>query len=104
MSTWLRIIVSKIFALFVSGRLDQDFEQELEAHLSMLTDTLVREGMTPEEAIYAARRQFGGITQIKQELVESRGIPQLEHVFHDLVYALRIMRKNPAFVVTTVLT
>ena len=104
MPAWLRIIVSKISALFVSRRLDQDFQQELEAHLSLLADKFVREGMPPEEAIYAARRQFGAIAQIKQERVESRGIPQLERVFHDLVYAVRIMRRNPAFAVTAVLT
>jgi putative ABC transport system permease protein len=104
MPTWIRIIVSKLSALFVSRRLDEDFNQELEAHLSLLVDKFVREGMPPEEAIYAARRQFGGITQVKHERAEGRGVAQLERVFHDLVYASRIMRKSPAFTATAVLT
>ncbi len=104
MPAWLRIVASRISALFVSRQLDRDFDQELETHLSLLADKFVREGMPREEAIYAARRQLGGIAQIKQERAETRGIPQLERVFHDFIYAWRIMRRSPAFALTAVLT
>jgi len=51
--------VAKVRTLFAGRRADREFDQELEAHISLLSDRYVREGMTPDEARYAALRQFG---------------------------------------------
>src|SRR5216683_979647 len=104
MLTRLRVAVSRVFALFAGRRLDQDFDRELAIHLSMLAEKFVRDGMSPDDAMCAARRQFGGITQVKLERIENRGIPPVERLLQDVLYALRAMRKNPAFAVTVVLT
>ena len=40
-------------------RPDEDFRQEIEAHIALETDRLIEEGMTPAAAREAARRRFG---------------------------------------------
>src|SRR4030081_3201133 len=100
MFAWLRIAGSRVSAFFAARRLNREFDHELEIHLSMLTDKFVREGMPREEAMYAARRQFGGITQVKQDRVERRGLPHVDAFFQDVRYALRTLYKAPAFSAT----
>jgi putative ABC transport system permease protein len=104
MPTWLRILASKSFAFFSRTRLDRDFDREVAVHISLLTEKFIREGMTQEEAACAARRQFGGVAQIKENIAENRGLPAMERLFRDMLYALRTLQKNPAFCVTAVLT
>src|SRR5579863_6516419 len=104
MFAWLRSALSRIAATFLSHRPDPDFDEEIETHVSMLVGKFVREGMSPEEAIYAARRQFGGITRVKEERADNRSIPHVQQVLHDGAYALRTIRKNPAFAATCALT
>ena len=54
MFEWLRILASKIRALLSKRRLDEDFAEELQTHLAILTDENVGRGMTLEEASRAA--------------------------------------------------
>ena len=99
----LRVWISRVFALFVRGRLNRKFDEELETHLSLLTEKFIREGMARNDASYAARRQFGGITQVRQERHESQSLPLLETLFQDLRLAIRMFLRSPGFTATVVL-
>jgi len=46
---------------------------EMAAHLEMQEATNRAAGMSPEEAHYAAQRQFGGVDQIKETCRDQRG-------------------------------
>jgi putative ABC transport system permease protein len=52
----------------------------------------------------ADRRQFGGSAQVKQEHSEESGFMRLEFFLKDVRYALRALRNNRAFSLTTILT
>jgi hypothetical protein len=43
-------------------RSEEDFHQEIKAHLEIEADRLVEQGMNRDEAMAAARRAFGNVT------------------------------------------
>lgn len=54
------------------SKIDRDFDDEVEAHLAEATDEHLARGLSPQEARYAALREFGGVTQVKQVHREMR--------------------------------
>src|SRR6266566_8696303 len=83
--------------LFSSRRVELDLDQEVHAHLEMLTDENIRAGMPPEEAQRAARIELGGIEQVKEQVREERIGNWLHSVIFDCRYGVRQLRKNPGF-------
>jgi hypothetical protein len=61
-------------------------------------------GMSPEEALRAARRQFGNPTLVGEKLYAFSGFGWLDGLTQDLVYALRGLRRNPGVSLTAILT
>ncbi|MEO7413503.1 MAG: ABC transporter permease [Opitutaceae bacterium] len=94
----------KFHAVFHRKKLDADMAEEMRAHLDLQTHSNRASGMSPEEAHYAARRQFGGLDQIKEVAREQRGWLWLEDFFSDLRYAVRTLIKHRGFTVAAVLT
>src|SRR5881628_635142 len=98
----LRVLLSRVRATLRRSRLDDELDDELREHLAMLQERFVRNGMDPSEAFYAARRQFGGVTQVKEALMERSALPNMRSVFADLRYAFRVMFRTPSFAVAVV--
>jgi putative ABC transport system permease protein len=90
----LRIFVSRLLGIFAVRRRDDSFDTELGNHLELLTEENVRRGMSPQEARYAARREFGGLEQTKQAYREQRGLPFLDTLLQDLHFGLRLLSKD----------
>jgi hypothetical protein len=47
---------------------------EIEAHLDLLADDHVRRSLSLAEASAAARREFGGVDQVKEVCRDARGL------------------------------
>jgi hypothetical protein len=62
----IRAVVSRIASLFRRRQQDADLDDEIRAHLDLLAAEYERRGMTPGQARFAARREFGGVQQMKE--------------------------------------
>jgi putative ABC transport system permease protein len=101
---YLRTLATRLRIVFGDRKADQEFDDEIRAHLELLIERYVRQGMSRDEAASAARRQFGNITLLKEANREMRGMSFIETVFQDLRYGLWMLRRNPGFTLVAVLT
>ena len=99
--TPLRVLLSRLLG---KGRNPAELESEIAAHLSLLAADYQRRGLSPADALAAARRHFGPITQLHETYRAQRRLPFLDSFAQDLTYALRQLRRNPGFAAAAVLT
>src|SRR5687768_15543834 len=85
-------------------RTDDDFRDEIEAHVALEADQLMADGLTRDEAGAKARRTLGNTTQIRERFYESRRLMWLEDVYQDARYTLRSLRRSPGFAAVAILT
>ena len=69
--------------------------EEMRLHLEMQAERNVAEGMSAEEARFAARRAFGGVEQIKEQCREQRNWIWLDHLVRDVRHSSRVIFKAP---------
>ena len=101
---FIRILASRIRALWSGQRLDDDLDEELRTHIAFATEENLKGGMTEQQARTAALKEFGGMTQTKESYRVVRGLPVLETLANDLRFGLRQLVKAPAFALTAILT
>jgi len=81
---FLRILWLRFCALFRKQRLDADMNKEMRSHVEMQTQENIESGMAPDEARYAALRQFGWGESLKETCRDERGVRWIEDFFQDL--------------------
>ncbi len=97
-------LIRRVKALFQSGKLDAEIEDELRFHIGMRTQANVRDGMQPEQAERDARRRFGNSTVLKEETREMDLAMWCETTIQDVRFAWRTLRKNRAVTLVALLT
>ncbi len=92
----------RLLALFRRGRLERELENEILAHLELAERDALARGLPAEEARRAARLNFGGIDQMKEEHHDQRSFRWVENLLGDLRYGLACLLRAPAFTATVV--
>src|SRR6185503_11856837 len=90
----------------------RDVDDELAFHLEMRTREFIDQGMSPDEARRRAAASFGDVQSIRTDLRQDRADRNQERerrdwwhgIRMDVQYAIRSLRKNPAFSVASIAT
>ena len=93
----------RLRSLLGRARVERELADELSFHIEQQIAENRAAGMPAVEARLAALRLLGGVPQIQEECRDMRMTTAIESVFHDIRYALRVLRKNPAFAAASVL-
>ncbi|HEV2492178.1 MAG TPA: ABC transporter permease [Terriglobia bacterium] len=96
--------MNRLRSLFRRDRLNHDLGDEVTFHVEMRTRENLAAGMSPEEARYAALRQFGNVASLQEQTRDAWAFAWLEALGQDLKYGLRTLAKNPGFTVVAVLS
>src|SRR5215468_1088055 len=100
----LRVLLSRLRALFFKQTLEQELDDEIATHIELQIQDLQREGMSSEEARFAALKKFGGVDQVKETYRDRRSLPGLETLLRDLSYGLRMLRRSPGITLVAILS
>jgi predicted permease len=94
--------MKKLSILATRKRFRSELDEEMAFHREQAEKEFLAAGMTPEAARYAAKRQFGNATRLRERSQEAVGF-RFETFFQDFSFALRQLRKNPGFAATAIL-
>src|SRR5579883_396344 len=83
---------------------ERELERELRSDLELEATEQQENGLSAEEALYAARRAFGNATLRKEEVREMGGWTSIERFVQDIRYTGRLLRKNPSFAAVAIFT
>ncbi|MGH9594412.1 MAG: ABC transporter permease, partial [Bryobacteraceae bacterium] len=84
------------------SRVQSDLTGEMEFHIECRAGELEREGISHEEALRRARREFGSTVRTVVDTHGAWQIRWIEDLLSDLRYAGRAFRRNPGFALTAV--
>ena len=75
---WTYKVPLRFRSLFRKSCVEKDLSDELRFHLEKLSEDYIAQGMTSEEARYAAQRDLGGVEQVKEECRDMRRVNYIE--------------------------
>jgi len=89
-------------ALLRRGDMERDMEAELQFHVEARADHLVALGLDRAAATRQARKEFGDPLRWKEQGREARGLRLVDEARADARYAVRWLRRSPAFAAAVV--
>src|SRR5262245_56834080 len=96
----MRRFLHRLLSFFRSTRHDAELTREIDAHLRLLEDNFIVQGMSAEAARVAARRAFGGrVEQTKLRHRDARSFRFLDESWLDARLGARMLIKYPGLAI-----
>lgn len=95
----MRLFFHRLSASFRGRRAEAELAREISAHLQFLEEKFVAEGMSREEARFAAKRAFGNIEQTKELQRDARSFRWLTGWTMELRLGVRMLVRYPGLTV-----
>ena len=104
MTSGIRVFMEKLKQLSHQQRTNAELEEEIQAHIEKLKERFILQGMEPQDAERAARRQFGNTTLLKERHQQQRTFSVFSTLMRDLRFGLRQLRRNPILACVAILS
>jgi macrolide transport system ATP-binding/permease protein len=88
----------------MTRRSEDDFNQEIRAHLELEAADLIAEGVPKDRAHAAARREFGSVASTRQRLYEKSRVVWLDDLARDVRHSVALYRRAPGFTIAVIVT
>ena len=75
---WLAIVVLRLRTLLRRSQVERELQAEIQFHMDEQIAEYQAAGMGPAEARALAQREIGGITRIREECRDARGVALLD--------------------------
>ena len=98
------MIPSRLFSWFGRRRAEQDVRRELDLHLELETQQNIEQGMSPEDALRAARAALGNVPLIREDVRAAWRWRRLDELAQDVRCGVRSLRRSSGFAVMSVAT
>jgi putative ABC transport system permease protein len=96
-------LFNRLRSLLRRGELDREMAEQMRLHIELQAQANERAGMSPEEALRAARLSFGSMERFRAECRDARRFGVLEDATSDARFALRSLATERSFSIAAVL-
>src|SRR5437016_8966267 len=100
----LRNLAGGLRGLFRKEQVECEMDEELRGYLDAAVNEKLRLGISREEAVRAARIEMGAAESVKEQVRAASWESVVETLWQDLKFSVRLLRFNPAFAVTAILS